>query len=219
MPGAGIYLVLDSASTAGRPLEQIAKAAVEGGIKTVQLRCKDMSAAGFLEELLACARHTSGHATLLVNDRIDVYLAARAAGADVQGIHLGQSDIPAGLARELIGPTAVLGLSAAAPAEIAAANLLNERAPGTIDYLGVGAVHATPTKKDHPQPLGYSGLAGITASSALGAVAIGGLDASDIPGVLSSGATGMAVVRAICAATDPRAATKNLLTLWEGTTP
>ncbi|GAA5227602.1 thiamine phosphate synthase [Paeniglutamicibacter antarcticus] len=219
MPGSGIYLVLDSASCAGRPLAEIAKAAVVGGIRTVQLRCKDMPAAEFLQEVISCARHTSGHATLLVNDRVDVYLAARAAGADVQGVHIGQSDIPVALVRELIGPEAVLGLSAATAAEITAANLVNERTPGTIDYLGVGAVHATPTKADHPEPLGYEGLARIASSSALGCVAIGGLDASDIPGVVSSGATGMAVVRAICAAGDPRAATENLLTLWEGTTP
>lgn len=219
MPGTGIYLVLDSASCAGRPLAEIARAAVEGGIKTVQLRCKGMAASMFLHEVISCARHTSGHAALLVNDRVDVYLAARAAGADVQGVHIGQSDLPAALVRGLIGPQAVLGLSAATPAEVTAANLLNERAPGTIDYLGVGAVHATPTKKDHPEPLGYGGLARIVSSSALGTVAIGGLDAPDIPGVASSGATGMAVVRAICAAADPCAATKNLLTLWEGTTP
>ncbi|MDO5743751.1 MAG: thiamine phosphate synthase [Micrococcaceae bacterium] len=218
MAGEGIYLVLDSASCAGRPLAEIARAAVEGGIKTVQLRGKDLTAAAFLHEVVSCARHTSGHATLLVNDRVDVYLAARAAGADVQGVHIGQSDIPVALVRELIGPRAVLGLSAATPAEITAANLVNKRAPGTIDYLGVGAVHATPTKKDHPEPLGYGGLARIASSSALGCVAIGGLDASDVPGVASSGAAGMAVVRAICAAADPCAATKNLLTLWEGTT-
>ncbi|RAX48405.1 thiamine phosphate synthase [Arthrobacter sp. AQ5-05] len=216
---SGIYLVLDSNSTAGRPLEDIAAAAVAGGVTTIQLRCKDLPSGEFTARVLACARHTSGRATLLVNDRIDVYLAARAAGADVQGVHIGQSDIPADLARTLIGPHAVLGLSASTDAEIDTANELNAFAPGTIDYLGVGAVHATPTKKDHPEPLGYEGLAVAVARGNAPVVAIGGLDATDVPAVRASGAASMAVVRAICAADDPRAATANLISLWEGETP
>lgn len=216
---SGIYLVLDSNSTAGRPLEEIVEAAVAGGITTVQLRCKDMPSGEFTARVLACARLTSGRAALLVNDRIDVYLAARARGADVQGVHIGQSDIPADLARTLIGPHAVLGLSASTGAEIDAANQLNARFPGTIDYLGVGAVHATPTKKDHPEPLGYAGLAAAAARSRAPVVAIGGLDATDVPAVAASGAASMAVVRAICAADDPRTATAHLISLWEGERP
>ncbi len=216
---SGIYLVLDSASTAGRGLEDVVKAAVAGGITTVQLRCKDMPAGEFVDAVAACARHTSGHADLLVNDRIDVYLAARAAGAEVQGVHIGQSDIPADLGRALIGPGALLGLSASTPAEIDAANRLNAQAPGTIDYLGIGAVHATPTKKDHPEPLGYDGLAAAVSRSTAPVVAIGGLDATDVPAVRASGAASMAVVRAICAAEDPRAATAALIGLWEGKAP
>lgn len=219
MPGTGIYLVADAPSTAGRPLADIVQAAVAGGIATVQLRCKDMGAAGFLQEVAACARHTSGRAVLLVNDRVDVYLAARAAGIDVQGVHIGQSDLPAPLVRKLIGKEAVLGLSAATPDQVAVANRLNAENPGTIDYLGVGAVHATPTKKDAPEPLGHAGLARVVAASELPCVAIGGLDAADVPGVKAAGAAGMAVVRAICGAGDPYAATEELIDLWEGTTP
>lgn len=215
----GIYLVLDSASTAGRSLEEIVKAAVAGGIKTVQLRCKDMPAGKFVDLVMACAHHTSGHAELLVNDRVDVYLAARAAGADVQGVHIGQWDIRAELVRELIGPDAVLGLSASTEQEIEAANQLNNVAPGTIDYLGVGAVHATPTKKDHPEPLGYAGLAVAVARSHAPVVAIGGLGAVDIEAVAASRAASMAVVRAICAAEDPRKATAALIDLWKAETP
>ncbi|MGB9036254.1 MAG: thiamine phosphate synthase [Paeniglutamicibacter sp.] len=216
---SGIYLVLDSNSTAGRQLEDIAAAAVAGGITTIQLRCKDLPAGEFVDTVESCAKHTSGRATLLVNDRVDVYLAARARGADVQGVHIGQSDIPADLVRTLVGPHAVLGLSASTADEIDAANELNALAPGTIDYLGVGAVHATPTKKDHPEPLGYGGLAAAVARSNAPVVAIGGLDATDVPAVRSAGAASMAVVRAICAADDPRAATADLISLLEGETP
>lgn len=145
--------------------------------------------------------------------------AARAAGASVQGVHIGQSDLPAALVRELIGPDAVLGLSAAGEAQIDAANKLQLRSPGTIDYLGVGAVHATPTKKDAPEPLGHAGLARAVAHSDLPVIAIGGIDADDVAPLACSGAAGVAVVRAICAAEDPRAAATNLLNLWEGTKP
>lgn len=210
-----VYLVADSASTAGRPLEEIVAAAVAGGITTIQLRCKDMPAAEFLESVVKSALHTAGRADLVVNDRVDVYLAARAAGASVQGVHIGQSDIPAELVRALIGPDAVLGLSASKDAEIAAANELNARFPGTIDYLGVGAVHATPTKKDHPEPLGHAGLARAVANSAIPCVAIGGIGLVDVDGIVDSGAAGMAVVRAICAAEDPQAASAELISAWD----
>ncbi|MFL4475625.1 thiamine phosphate synthase [Paeniglutamicibacter sp. MACA_103] len=215
----GVYLVADSASTAGRPLADIVKAAVDGGIRTVQLRCKDMPAGEFADVVMECAHHTAGRAALLVNDRVDVFLAARASGADVQGVHIGQSDLPAALVRELIGPDAVLGLSAASDAQIDAANKLQLRSPGTIDYLGVGAVHATPTKRDHPEPLGHAGLARAVGLSDLPVIAIGGIDADDVAPLARSGAAGVAVVRAICAAGDPRAAATNLLNLWEGTKP
>ena len=214
MRDPGVYLVADSASTAGRPLEEVVAAAVAGGVRVIQLRCKDMPAARFLEVVRKCAVHTEGHADLLVNDRVDVFLAARAAGASVQGVHIGQSDLPAELVRQLIGPDAVLGLSASKDAQLAAANELEARSPGTIDYLGVGAVHATPTKKDHPEPIGHAGLARAVGLSRLPVVAIGGLGPADVRGIAAGGAAGMAVVRAICAAPDPQAAGAELLGAW-----
>ena len=217
MQDLSIYLVADSASTAGRPLDEIISAAVAGGVKMIQLRCKDMPAGEFVEIVRKSAVHTAGSADLLINDRVDVYLAARAAGASVQGVHIGQSDIPAALARSLIGPDAILGLSAASDEEILAANELNTQAPGTIDYLGVGAVHATPTKKDHPTPLGYQGLAHAVSLGSLPCVAIGGIELKDVAEVFKAGAAGMAVVRAICAVDDPQAASAELRAAWEGT--
>lgn len=218
MRDLSIYLVADSSSTAGQPLDEVVGAAVAGGVTMIQLRCKDMPAREFVEIVLKSAVHTAGYVDLLINDRVDVFLAARAAGASVQGVHIGQSDIPANLVRTIIGPDAVLGLSAASDAEIEAANMLNAAYPGTIDYLGVGAVHATPTKKDHPTPLGYAGLARAVAQSSMPCVAIGGIGLDDVPGVAASGAAGMAVVRAICADQDPRSASIRLRAAWEGET-
>ncbi|PQZ90226.1 thiamine phosphate synthase [Arthrobacter sp. MYb227] len=216
MRDLSIYLVADSSSTMGRPLEEVIATAVAGGVQMIQLRCKDMPAGEFVEVVQKSAVYTAGSADLVINDRVDVYLAARAAGASVQGVHIGQSDIPANLVRELIGPDAILGLSASSDAEILAANALNDAVPGTIDYLGVGAVHATPTKKDHPKPLGYRGLAHAVSLSSMPCVAIGGIDLKDVSQVFNSGAAGMAVVRAICAAEDPQAASLELRAAWEG---
>lgn len=210
-PGAGIYLVANSASTAGRPLADIVADAVAAGVGTIQLRCKDLSAREFLAEARACAEHTAGRSLLLLNDRVDVYLAARAAGIRVDGVHIGQQDLPADLVRSLIGPEAVLGLSASTPGHFAAVSALPE---GTVDYLGTGAVRATPTKKDHPTPLGFDGLTSLIVQAPLPCVAIGGLGSGDAADVHGSGAIGMAVVRAICAADDPRAAAAALLDEW-----
>lgn len=215
-PGSGIYLVADSASTAGRPLADIVSAAVAAGVSTIQLRCKDVPARAFLAEVAACAAHTAGRSLLLVNDRVDVYLAARAAGIAVGGVHIGQKDLPAELVRTLIGPDAVLGLSASTPEHFGAVAALPA---GTVDYLGTGAVRPTPTKKDHPTPLGFDGLARLVARAPLPCVAIGGLGHSDAAAVRGAGAAGMAVVRAICAADDPRAAAAALHAEWSATDP
>lgn len=212
-PATGIYLVADSASTVGRPLADIVAAAVTAGITTIQLRCKDLSAREFLAVASSSAVHTAGRALLLVNDRIDVYLAAHAAGIPVDGAHIGQKDLPADAVRDLIGPDAVLGLSASTPEHFAAVAALPA---GTVDYLGTGAVRPTPTKKDHPTPLGFDGLGRLLARAPLPCVAIGGLGHGDAAAVRAAGAAGMAVVRAICAADDPGAAAASLHAEWVG---
>ncbi|MEE1621433.1 thiamine phosphate synthase [Zafaria sp. Z1313] len=211
----GTYLVADSASTAGRPLPEVVAAAVAGGVDMVQLRCKDVPARDFLALVLATARHTAGRAALIVNDRVDVFLAARDAGAVVDGMHIGQSDLPADAVRRLIGPAAILGLSASRTAQFEAVAALPE---GTVSYLGTGAVRPTPTKKDHPEPLGFEGLAALTARAPLPCVAIGGLAHGDAAAVHAAGAAGMAIVRAVCAAGDPEAAARSLAAEWAAVT-
>lgn len=259
--GLGVYVVVDAASTGGRPLADIVAGAVAGGADMVQLRCKDLTARAFLAEVIAAARHIGpqspdrgnaaglgytgagrsgpsgigtgtgignargsdtgvgragrsgmGRTRLVVNDRVDVFLAARAAGAAVDGVHIGQSDLPPEAVRALIGATAILGLSASTPEHFAAVAALR---PGTVDYLGTGAVRPTPTKKDHPAPLGFPGLARLLTTAPLPCVAIGGLGHGDAAAVHAAGARGMAVVRAVCAAGDPYAATASLRSEWD----
>lgn len=210
MRDLGIYLVANTQSCQPRSTLEVIESAVAAGIQWVQLRAKDESAREFFELTCAAAQLTAGKAELLVNDRIDVFLAARAAGAAVTGIHIGQKDIPVSFARQIIGE-GIIGLSASTDEQLSRAN---DQAK-YLDYLGVGAIRATPTKKDHPTPLGLAGFARAAALTALPCVAIGSLTAADAPALRTGAAAGMAVVRAICSAEDPYSASAELLRIWE----
>ena len=210
MRNLGVYLVANTASCTPHRTVEVIQAAVLAGVQWIQLRAKEESAREFYELALAAGQLTAGRAELLVNDRVDVYLAARAAGAAVTGVHIGQQDLPVQRVRELIGD-ATLGLSASTDEQLAAANAN----ASMIDYLGVGAIRATPTKKDHPTPIGIEGFARARKISQLPCVAIGALQAEDAPALRAAGAEGMAVVRAICSSTDPGAAAGGLLRAWQ----
>ena len=181
----------------------IVDAAVDGGVTVVQLREKTASARGLIAHAVTLSDVVAGRAAFVVDDRLDVVLAARDAGARVDGIHLGQSDVPAQLARRLLGPDAIVGWTANTPAHLDAAHAMP---PGTLDYLGVGVIRPTATKVDHPEPLGIEGFARLAAATTLPCIAIGGVIADDAVALRAAGAAGMAVVSAICAAADPHAA-------------
>ncbi|KSU65141.1 thiamine phosphate synthase [Arthrobacter sp. NIO-1057] len=210
MDNIGAYLVANTASCTPRTTLEVIEGAVAGGIEWIQLRAKDETAREFFELTCAAAKLTEGKAKLLVNDRIDVFLAARAASAAVSGIHIGQKDIPVRLARQIIGE-GIIGLSASTDEQLAQANLDAE----VIDYLGVGAVRATPTKKDHPTPIGLDGFARAASLTELPCVAIGAITAQDAQAIRAGGGNGMAVVRAICNAQDPQSASEQLVAAWE----
>ncbi|WOQ69962.1 thiamine phosphate synthase [Microbacterium limosum] len=207
-----LYLVTDSrlAEAAGHDLVELVRAAAEGGVTAVQVRDKDASVREFLDTVLRISDALPAGVALLVNDRVDVFLAARAAGARVEGVHVGQSDLPAHAVRELIGAEAVLGLSASTPEQLR----LAAAGPARVDYVGIGAVHATTTKKDAPEPLGLGRFARLVAASPLPAVGIGGVTSADLPEMRSAGAAGAAVVSAICSAPDPATAARELRAAW-----
>lgn len=209
MDNIGAYLVANTASCTPRTTLEVIEGAVAGGIEWIQLRAKDETAREFFELSCAAARLTEGKAKLLINDRIDVFLAARAAGAAVNGIHIGQKDIPVRLARQIIGE-GIIGLSASTDEQLAQANLDAQ----AIDYLGVGAVRATPTKKDHPTPLGLDGFARAASLTELPCVAIGAITAEDAGAIRAGGGSGLAVVRAICNAENPQEASEQLVAAW-----
>lgn len=202
-----LYLVLGPDDCAGRDPAEIAAAAVDGGVTLVQLRAKTTPTrellyhAQALREVLA-----ERDVPLLINDRVDIALAA---GAD--GVHLGQDDMPVGAARRLLGPEAVIGLTVRTPAEAETAVL------ELVDYLSIGGVFATRSKHNPDPPIGLRGLAGIVASlrrrSDLPLCAIAGIDAGNAAAVLGAGVDGIAVISAIGAAADPAQAARELRAL------
>jgi thiamine-phosphate pyrophosphorylase len=195
-----VYLVTDSALSQGRPLTDVVKAAVEGGVSCVQLREKTMSTRDFLDLALAVKQVLQPyHVPLIINDRIDVALACGA-----EGVHLGQSDLPVAHARQLLPAHVFIGWSVENMGDVERALHL------PVDYLGVSPVFATPTKTDTQAPWGLDGLRRIRPMTSLPLVAIGGIHAGNALPVLQAGAEGLAVVSAICSADDPRQAAAQL---------
>jgi thiamine-phosphate pyrophosphorylase len=196
-----LCLVTDSALANGRSLAGIVAAAVNGGVTMVQLREKTASTRAFIEQARVLKRLLAPlHVPLLINDRIDVALAA---GAD--GAHVGQQDMPVALARQLLGPAAIIGLS------ITELGQVRDRDVELADYLGVGPIFAQSTKLDATPPLGLDGLVAVRRASGKPIVAIGGISAANADAVRSAGADGIAVVSAIMGADDPRAAAAALV--------
>lgn len=211
--GLGVYLVTDTelAGRHGLGVLGVVRAAVAAGVRTVQVRDKRASARELLGLVAAVADAVGDRATVVVDDRLDVVLAARHAGHRVAGVHLGQSDVPVEVARALLGAGAHVGLTANTPEHLAAAAAVPA---GTVDLLGVGVVHPTTTKADHPTPLGVDGFGRIAAATDLPCVAIGGVGLDDVPVLRAAGAAGVAVVSGICAAADPAAAAAAYVTAW-----
>jgi thiamine-phosphate pyrophosphorylase len=195
-----LYLVLDPGLCAGIGMVETARAAVAGGATMVQLRDKAGGTAPMIEIGRALKKALAGtNARLIVNDDVT---AAIATGAD--GLHIGQGDVSVAEARSRIGPDAILGLSVETPELAAAVD------PALVDYIGAGPVFATPTKRDHKQPVGFDGLAAQIAASPIPAVAIGGLKVTHVAQTMAAGAQGIAVVSAICGQPDPEAAARAL---------
>jgi len=193
-------LVTDDALVAGRDLPGLARAAERGGATGVQLRLKRASA----RELSAAARllRAAVRVPVLVNDRLDVALAAGAAG-----VHLGPDDLPVELARRIAPAGFVVGASVGSPEETAAAR--------GADYWGVGPWRVTGTKADAGEALGPEGFRRILAlAGAIPCIAIGGVRPEDVGVVRAAGGAGVAVVSGILAAGDVEAAARRYAEAW-----
>ncbi|GAA2975961.1 thiamine-phosphate diphosphorylase [Microbacterium terrae] len=205
-----LHLVTDERLPFER-LVGVVDAAAAGGVGVVQLRAKHVSARELIAQAVALSAVVGGRAALIVDDRLDVVLAARDAGACVDGVHLGQSDVPPETARRLLGAQALIGWTANTPAHLASAAAMPMR---TLDYIGVGVIRPTATKADHPEPLGYDGFAALASATPLPCVAIGGVGVADAAPLRSAGAAGLAVVSAVCGAADPEAAARAFRSAW-----
>jgi thiamine-phosphate pyrophosphorylase len=195
-----LYLVAGTEDAGGRDLMAVVAAAVRGGVSVVQLRDKTATDAA----MIAQARVLKGllaplGVPLIVNDRLEVALAA---GAD--GLHLGQEDMAPGAARRALGPEAILGVSAGDAAEAKIAD------PAVVDYVGVGPVYPTGSKADAGDAIGPDGLSALRALLGPPVVAIGGIQAANVAEVMACGVQGVAVVSAICGARDPEGAARAL---------
>jgi len=188
-----LYVITDEMLSRGRPPQEIARQAIGGGAEVIQFRDKIASGRKLYETGLELKQLTrEKKVSFIVNDRIDLALIL-----DADGVHVGQSDIPASAARQLLGPDKILGISAASVTEARQAE-----ADGA-DYLGVGPIfEARETKADAGNPQGLELLVQIRQKCSLPLIAIGGIDHQNVASVIQAGADGAAIVSAIVAADD-----------------
>ena len=194
-----LYFVTDRKQTADRPLADVVHAALDGGVRAVQLREKDLEG----RELYALAERLRAltaryQAQLLVNDRLDVALAVEA-----DGVHLGQHSFAVKNARRLLGAGKLIGVSTHSRQEITAAQ--------GADFIVFGPVYYTPSKADYGEPQGLDRLRAAVVHSTVPVFAIGGIKTGRVPEILETGAHGIAMISAISAAPDPTQAARELL--------
>jgi thiamine-phosphate pyrophosphorylase len=197
----GLYLVTDRDLCGRFSLEEVVLQAAKAGAACVQLREKNIATRDFIEEARRIKEILTPYKIpLIINDRIDVALAVEA-----DGVHVGQSDMPYSIARKLMGPRSIVGLSVETWEDVEMAEKLD------VDYLGVSPVFETPTKTDTKGSWGLEGLSKISAYSRHPLVAIGGLNASNAKDAVMAGADSIAVVSAVCSASDPFMASVELV--------
>ncbi len=197
-----LYLVTDDQQDIDTLCHVVAEA-IKGGVTMVQIREKHGDVRAFIERSLAIKKVLKDSGVpLIINDRVDVALAVQA-----DGVHLGQSDMPANLARQLIGPDMILGLSVENETQLREAQDL------PVDYLGISAIFSTPTKTNIIKEWGIDGLIKAVKESQLPLVAIGGINETNIKKIADTQVDGIALVSAICHATSPKQASEGLLEL------
>ena len=219
------YLVIGPENCT-RPVEEVVAAAVDEGFTCVQIRSKIATAREMIALLEKSARALrqlgkSEDVALLVNDRLDIVLAAREVGIKVDGIHVGQSDIPVGVCRKFLGADSIVGLSARTEELI---DYVRSADVSQIDYFGAGPVHRTPTKLDAGKTSdgrfithGFDEIAQLAKVSPVPVVVGGGVKVNDIPSLRATNVAGFFVVSAVTGADDPRLAARQLVAAWKAT--
>lgn len=201
----GIYAITDRASSGNRPITETVEAALAGGVRVVQLRDKEMT----FEDLVTVGREIrhltrKSGAMFIVND--NPYLALET-GAD--GVHIGQEDIPIEVARDIVGPDMLIGLSTHTREQALMAQLL------PVDYIGIGPVYETKTKASPWPVVGTDTLRWARLTVSIPIVAIGGITASSIPDVVAAGAHNAAIIRDLMSAEDIEGRARHLCEVFE----
>ena len=206
------YLVLGPENTLGRPVGDVVAQALDAGFTCIQVRSKVASAreiislTGDAAQAIAQAGKT-GQVALLIDDRLDCVLAAREPG------------IPVEVCRKLLGPDAIVGLSARCEEML---EYVKTADMSLVDYLGIGPLHETETKRDCGRAADgsiitktFEDLAALHAASPVPIVVGGGVKTADLPQLKATGVDGFFVVSAVCSADDPYAAAKELVDTWQ----
>jgi thiamine-phosphate pyrophosphorylase len=202
-----LYLVTDEKLCLGKPLEEVVEQAVMGGVTAVQLREKELSTRDFIDRAVRLKKILSAyHVPLIINDRIDIALAVCA-----DGIHVGQHDMPYDYLKKIIPDQMIRGLS------VETHDQASEAEEYKLDYLSVSPVFLTSTKTELEKEWGIEGLRKLALTTRHPLVAIGGINSTNAAEIIRAGATGIAVVSAICSAPNPFKAAKELKSIIEKT--
>lgn len=182
-----LYLVTDRSFLKDKSIKEAVEEAIKGGVTLVQVREKDASSRDFYNVALEIKQVTDKYKIpLIIDDRVDI-----AQAVDASGVHLGQNDLPLKKAREILGAEKIIGISVGSVSEAKEAEI------GGADYVGIGTIFFTGTKKDIKTPIGIEGLTEIVKSINIPSVAIGGINQDNVKEVLSSGTDGVAVISSI----------------------
>lgn len=201
-----LYLVTDRNQTGGRDLLRVLERALDGGVKAIQLREKDLSGRDLF--LLAERSHKlcqAYHAALFINDRVDVALAV-----DAAGVQLSKSSLPLVTARALLGPQKIIGISTHSLQEA------KEAKQNGADFILFGPVYFTASKAAYGDPQGLAALKTIVDNISLPVYAIGGIKAENIKSTKNCGVQGVALISAIVSAENPKEATQTILRQLRG---
>ncbi|MDR2427285.1 MAG: thiamine phosphate synthase [Endomicrobium sp.] len=217
-----IYFVVGPENTQGRDFRHIVRQSIEGGITFLQVRSKNTTSRELMDLGRIAAQEIKladkqDKIALVIDDRVDIALALRLEGVKIDGVHLGQSDMPVELARQILGEDTIVGLSARAKDLF---EYIENFKTGIVDYFGVGPVHATATKPDCGLVNGiilertYDEIKRLKSVSPLPVVIGGGVKLEDLSALKAAGVDGFFIVSAIAGAEDPLEATKSLVNFW-----
>jgi thiamine-phosphate pyrophosphorylase len=198
---SGLYVILDPSVCPARPLVEVLTTAAEAGASLFQYRNKTASMKEAYVEAIALRRAAAKAGVLfIVNDRCDLALAV-----DADGVHLGQGDLPLDMAKKLMGPDKLIGISTHNPYQV------REATAGKPDYLGFGPIFKPGSKQGHDPVVGLEGLCAMLSLTSLPVFAIGGIQIDQVGEVMRAGANGVAIISAILKAPDISLAVKAFL--------